>query len=256
MALTLSLAIKTHMIVHNIRWKVLVKWLKQKATPTPSYPLPGGHPRPSQPLQPLQQKTTSKPQRACWKGAWICDESVVKSPPLTALSCNSDKAWTRIVGMENQTDNDRQMSMMDSYLTWLLKFSYFIIDFVCFSCVCHIVCHEVSHKSIWCLSHIEIFLCGLITLFDSLHNHSRPTVWHHHHTILHHYNAIAHHSCSWLIHTFFMDRLRLYGIYPTTRTNSPLCINTLGLTSKYIKFSHTPKRDNLLARLTCKYSQL
>ena len=68
-------------------------------------------------------------------------------------------------------------NLAELLVAWLRVTSYLAtslrpaIDFVCFSCVCHIVSHKVSHKI---QSHIVIFLYDFITLFGSLHNHSRP----------------------------------------------------------------------------------
>ena len=104
----------------------------------------------------------------------------------------------------------------------LLKFSYFIIGFVCFSYVSHIVSHEVSHRIQSNVNH-QIFPCDFITLSGSLHNHSRPMmsyfsdiIWHHYHAILHHYDAIAHYTVlahGLLIHSLWID-YALYGIIP------------------------------------------
>ena len=51
----------------------------------------------------------------------------------------------------------------------LLKFSYFIIDFVCFSCVSHIVSHEVSHKIQSDVSHTLRYSSVTLLLYLVLH---------------------------------------------------------------------------------------
>ena len=81
-------------------------------------------------------------------------------------------------------------------------------------------------------------------------------ITHHHYAILHHYDAIAHHSCSWLTYTFFMDTLRPLCHLFTYKDKQSFMYKYPGLTPLNNKFSRTPKHDNFLARLTCKYSQL
>ena len=56
----------------------------------------------------------------------------------------------------------------------MLKFSYFTIDFVRFSCVSHIVSHEVNHKTQSDVSHtlryssvtLLLYLVHYITILD------------------------------------------------------------------------------------------
>ena len=165
--------------------------------------------------------------------------------------------FTKNLTWQHFEENHRKLWMIPySLTTWTVRWSVEVQIFCYWLCslfMCQLHSQswsqshhqsDVSHTSWHSSVALLLYLVLYITILNLWCHTSSDLQWHYIASLSHHINAIAHHSCSWLIHTFFMDRLHPLWHLSHYKNKQSFTYKYPEFTPQNIKFSCTPKHDN------------